>query len=157
VLISFHVSLQFLNNQDRLLTGSLEAVFSTFGRTSWTRNRPVARSLPTQNSTTQRDEANIHVSSGIQTHDPSIQEVKTRQHGHCYWLDRVLHKICIFVRHLLRSDNNEVFHTLKSDSRLSINRIIYILANLKILVLVLKLEFLSKCRINRKSDSFSQL
>jgi hypothetical protein len=56
-----------------------ETVFWTVGRTPWTKSRPVAKPLSTHNRTAQhrRTRTNIHTSSGIRTHDPSIQAVKT--------------------------------------------------------------------------------
>jgi hypothetical protein len=55
----------------------------TVGRTPWTGNQPVSRPLPTHR-TTQTD---IHVSSGIRTHDPSVWAGEDgsclRLHGHC--------------------------------------------------------------------------
>jgi hypothetical protein len=39
-------------------------------------DQPDSRSLPPQNSTTERREKNIHALSGIQTHDPSAQTAK---------------------------------------------------------------------------------
>jgi len=52
-------------------------LFWTFGRTLWMGNQPDTRHLPTQDSTTQKNaDTPIHASSGIQTHDPSVQVVE---------------------------------------------------------------------------------
>jgi hypothetical protein len=40
---------------------------------------PDARPLTIQYSTTQKNEENIHVASGIQTHDPSVQSAKAHK------------------------------------------------------------------------------
>jgi hypothetical protein len=53
------VSLQFLNPK-------------AVGRTPWAGDQPVTRPLPTQDNTN-RINANIHTSSGIRAHDPSVQ------------------------------------------------------------------------------------
>jgi hypothetical protein len=62
------VSLQFLNPK-------------AVGRAPWTGVQPIARPLPIQT------QINIHVLSGIRTHDPSVragEEISCpRQRGHC--------------------------------------------------------------------------
>jgi hypothetical protein len=46
----------------------------TVGRTPWTGDEPFARPLPTHSTTqTQINHTDIHVSSGMQTHDPSVR------------------------------------------------------------------------------------
>jgi hypothetical protein len=61
------------------------------GRTPWTGDQPVARPLPTHRTTqTQKKAQNtdIHVLSGIRTHDPSVRASEgsscLRLRGHCY-------------------------------------------------------------------------
>jgi hypothetical protein len=50
---------------------------NTDGRTPWTGDQHVARPLPTHRTTqTQNTHTDIHVSSGIQTHDPSVRARK---------------------------------------------------------------------------------
>jgi hypothetical protein len=57
---------------------NLRIYFWTFGRTPWTGDQPVASSLPTQDSTTQKN-ADIHASSRTRTHDPSVRAVEDRK------------------------------------------------------------------------------
>jgi hypothetical protein len=58
--------------------------FYTDGRTPWTNDQPITRPLPTHRINAHTD---IHVLSGIRTHDPSIQASKDssclRPCGHC--------------------------------------------------------------------------
>jgi hypothetical protein len=67
------VKLQFLNPK-------------TIGRTHLTEDQPVARPLPTQDSTN-RINADIHALSGFRTHDSSVQANEhsscLRPRGHC--------------------------------------------------------------------------
>jgi hypothetical protein len=60
--------------------------------TPWTGDQREARPLPPQDSTTQKDEDNIHTLSRIWIHCPNIQAVKTHA------LDRVatviFHMLC---------------------------------------------------------------
>jgi hypothetical protein len=58
------------------------------GRTPWTVDQPVARPLPTQDNTyTEETLTDIHASSGIRTHDPSVRASEDisclRRRGHC--------------------------------------------------------------------------
>jgi hypothetical protein len=47
----------------------------TVGRTPWTEDQPVARSLPAHRTAqTPNKRTDIHASSGIRTHDPSVRE-----------------------------------------------------------------------------------
>jgi hypothetical protein len=60
----------------------------TVGRTPWTGDQTVSRTLPTQRTTqTQNKYTNIHASSGIRTHDPSVRADEDgsclRLRGHC--------------------------------------------------------------------------
>jgi hypothetical protein len=49
-------------------------VLYTVGGTPWTEDQPVARPLPTHRSTqTQNKHTDIHASSGIRIHDPSVR------------------------------------------------------------------------------------
>jgi len=50
-------------------------LFRCFGRTPCTGNRPIARLLPTQNSTTKKNTDIIHISRVIRTHDPCVRAV----------------------------------------------------------------------------------
>jgi hypothetical protein len=60
------------------------SVSHTVSRTPWTRDQPVARPLPTHKH---RINANIHVLSGIRTHDPGVgagADISCRRpRGHC--------------------------------------------------------------------------
>jgi hypothetical protein len=59
-----------------LLFSSVTIFFFTDGRTPWTSDQPVARPLPKHRTQTQNKRIhtpNIHVLSGIRTHDPSVQ------------------------------------------------------------------------------------
>jgi hypothetical protein len=49
--------------------------FYTDGRTPWTGDQPVARPIPANNNTNTINAQNtdIHVLSGIRTHDPSVR------------------------------------------------------------------------------------
>jgi hypothetical protein len=58
------------------------------GRTPWTWDQPVARPLPTHRTTqTQNKHTDIHVLSGIRTHDPIVRASENcsclRPRGHC--------------------------------------------------------------------------
>jgi hypothetical protein len=60
----------------------------TVGRTPWPGDQPVARPLPTHRTTqTQNKRTDIHVSSGIRTHDPSVRpsedSSRFRLRSHC--------------------------------------------------------------------------
>jgi hypothetical protein len=59
----------------------------TVGRTSWTGDQPVARSVPTH-----RPHTIIHDSSGIRNHDPSVQAAEDNS-----WLRPLDHRTCIFI------------------------------------------------------------
>jgi hypothetical protein len=48
-------------------------ILYTIGRTPWTGDQPVARPLPTHRTTQTQTHKDIHVLSGIRTHDPSIR------------------------------------------------------------------------------------
>jgi hypothetical protein len=50
---------------------NLRIYFCTFGRTPWTVDRPVARSLLHKTAQHRKTRTDIHASSGIRTHDPS--------------------------------------------------------------------------------------
>jgi hypothetical protein len=71
----FHVSL----HGSAVLLLDLGRFFSflilhTVGRTPWTSDQPVARPLPTQDSTnTEWTQTNIHALNGIRTQDPSVR------------------------------------------------------------------------------------
>jgi hypothetical protein len=82
-----------------LLFQFLDSVY-TVGRTSWTRDRPVARPLP--NHRTTQTHTDIHTSSGIQNHDPSVRASEDssclRTLGHC---DRQKESIIIPKYHSL--------------------------------------------------------
>jgi hypothetical protein len=67
---------------------NLARFFSFFEGTPWTGDQPVARPLPTHRTTqTQNKRTDIHVLSGIRTHDSSVQASKDssylRPRGHC--------------------------------------------------------------------------
>jgi hypothetical protein len=60
----------------------------TAGTTPWTGDQPVIRPLPTHRKTqTQNKSTDIHASSGIRTHDPSVRAGEDglclRSRGHC--------------------------------------------------------------------------
>jgi hypothetical protein len=71
-------------------------ILYTVGRTPWMGNQPVIRPLPTYRRTQTHNKRNIdiHASSGIRIHDPSVRASEDNsclsQHGHC---DRHLHYI----------------------------------------------------------------
>jgi len=53
------------------------SVKKSTGRTHWTADRPIARPLHTQDSTTQKKTwTSIYASRGIRTHDPSVRAVE---------------------------------------------------------------------------------
>jgi len=60
--------------------------FHHFGRTPWTVDRPIARPVPTQDSTTQKSWIYIHASSGIRAHNAHVRAVqdhmRLRPRGH---------------------------------------------------------------------------
>jgi len=68
------------------LTSEAVNPFRRFGKTPWTRDRHIIRSLPTRDSMSQRNANIIHASSGIRTHDPSVCAVQDHmrlgQRGH---------------------------------------------------------------------------
>jgi hypothetical protein len=76
----------FLGKPSPPAYGRFRNRLSTVGTTPWTRGRPVARSLPTQDSTTQKDE-NKHPcfewDSNTESQYPSGQDPLPRQRGHC--------------------------------------------------------------------------
>jgi hypothetical protein len=65
-------------------------ILYTDSRTPWTRDQPVARPLPTHR--TELAHRDIHASSGIRTHDPSVRASEDspclRLRGHCDRCDR---------------------------------------------------------------------
>jgi hypothetical protein len=84
--------LQWLSSPYRALAsslwGSVILHIQTAGRTPWTSDQPVARTLHTQDNTnTEYTQTNIHASSGIRTHDPSVQASEDisclRPRAHC--------------------------------------------------------------------------
>jgi hypothetical protein len=73
----------------------------TAGRTPWTRDQPIARPLPAYSTTqTEYMHTDIHDSSGIQTHDPSIWVGEDgsclRLRSHCDQLTALLHTLNYF-------------------------------------------------------------
>jgi len=87
--------LVLLTCSDSELTSGTTNTLRHFGRTPLTGDRPIRRSLPTQDSTTQHRETctYIHASSGIRNHDPTYLVAQDHMHlkprGH--W-DRPLHR-----------------------------------------------------------------
>jgi hypothetical protein len=79
------VALQSLKDLG-LLTYEVSWTIQTYGRTPWTSDQPVARPLPTQDNTTQKD-ADKHPSlerdSNPRSQQPTGQDPRLRQHGHC--------------------------------------------------------------------------
>jgi hypothetical protein len=75
-------------------------ILQTVGRTPWTDDQPChMAALPTQdNINTEEKRTDIHASSGIRTHDPSVWSDEDilclRPHGHCDRHDRKLHCMC---------------------------------------------------------------
>jgi hypothetical protein len=60
------------------------------GRTAWTGDQPVAKTLPTPRTTqTQNKHTDIHALSGIETHHPNVRTGEDgsclRPRGHCDW------------------------------------------------------------------------
>jgi hypothetical protein len=86
------------------------------GRTPWTGDQPVARSLSTH-SDTNREETHteIHASSGIRIHDPSARASEDgsclRPRGHCGCLSEVMFRI-LGKRSILWTANS-VVHVVK--------------------------------------------
>jgi len=77
--------------------------FGYFGRTSYTRDRPVARPLPKQESTKIKMPTYIHASSWIQSHNLSLRAVNDRKrHRPCRHLAQLKCTSCInyFTHHL---------------------------------------------------------
>jgi hypothetical protein len=60
--------------------------FLTVGGTAWTRGRPVARPLSTQDSTAQRGQTSMP----REGFEPSIHTVSRRPRGHCHWHQTLL-------------------------------------------------------------------
>jgi hypothetical protein len=67
-------------------------LFYTYGRTPWTSDQPVARPLPTQDNTTQKD-ADKHPclqrDSNPRSQQLTGQDPRLRPHGHCDRLNAI--------------------------------------------------------------------
>jgi len=76
------------------LTSETMNSFRHFGRTPWSGDRPIARSLPTQDGTTQETWAYIYASSGIRTNDPCFRAIQVHtQFAPCSYYDRLHSKL----------------------------------------------------------------
>jgi len=75
----FH-RLGLVDCSDSELTSKTLNTFKYYGRTPLTGDRPIARPLYTQDSTTQKMRTHIHVSSGIRTDDASGRAVQEHAH-----------------------------------------------------------------------------
>jgi hypothetical protein len=88
MLLSFSLYSLWLYNPLDLGLFSSFLILYTVGRTPWTGDQLVARPLPTRRTTqTQNKRRDIHASSGIRTHVPSVRAAEDgscfRPRGHC--------------------------------------------------------------------------
>jgi hypothetical protein len=84
------------------------------GRIPWTGYQPVARLLPTHRTIQTQNHIDIHPSSGIRTHDPSVRADEDgsclRPRSHC---DRILKKFITFIC------NSKVYYRVHNSPLLS--------------------------------------